>query len=572
MSERRIGVYICHCGGNISDYVDVEKVRQVIEKEEGVVVAKTTIFACSDSAQQEMIDDIKEHKLDGLVVASCSPKLHLFTFRGVAERAGLNPYQYVQANIREQDSWAHTDDKEGATDKAIRLVRAAIAKARHSQPLEPIQLQTTQKALIIGGGIAGLRAAISLADMGINVFLIEKEESLGGWVKDFSIMYPNDRSGREIINTLINEVKKRENIVIFTEAELLSKKGCPGNFDVKIKSKGEEISLTVGVIIVATGFDVYKPKEGEFGYGTEGVITLPEFKKLVEHSEGGEIKYNGKPIESITYIYCVGSRQKEGNTYCSRYCCNATMHTSILTSKIDPSIKQFHLYRDIRTYGKYELLYEDACKLGSIFIRYSEDEPPIVKKENGSLRVRVRDLLTEGEELEIETDLVVLVTGMVPRENSSLTKILKLPIGRDKFFNEIHPKLRPVETGVTGVYIAGACQGPKNSTEATASALAAGSKAAGLVKKGYMELEPEVATVDIDKCVWCGKCAEACPFDAIEKRKLADKEVAYVTEALCKGCGACVPVCEQDAIEVKGYENSVIMGMIEQLIREAQDG
>lgn len=565
----RIGVYICHCGGNISDYVDVERVREAIEREEGVVVAKTTMFVCSEAAQKEIIEDVKEKGINRLVIASCSSKLHLYTFRGLAERAGLNPYQYVQVNIREQDSWAHTDDPEGATEKAIRLVRSGIRKARKSKPLHPIRLDTVRKVLIIGGGIAGLRAAITLAYMGIYVFLVEKEKSLGGWIGKFSSLYPHDRNGKEIVTELLREAKEKEEITIFTEAELVEKSGTVGDFNVKIRAKDEVIPLNVGAIIVATGFEAYSPSEGEFGYGTDGVVTLPEFKQMVENSNG-KLEFAGKKIRTITYIYCVGSRQQEGNTYCSRYCCTSTVHTAILTHKIDPSIRQFHLFRDIRTYGKYELLYEEAGKKGSVFIKYDETEPPVVEKSNGRLRVRVKDILTQREELELETDLVVLVTGMEPRKNNKLVDILKLPIGRDGFFNEIHPKLRPVETLVDGVYIAGAAQAPKNASETTASALAAAAKAAGLVMKGYVELEPQVAIVNEETCEWCGKCLEACPYEAIEKRKHGEKEVAFVFEALCKGCGACVAACPVDAIDIEGYTDLQIKEMIDALLKEAE--
>lgn len=574
MPERRIGVYICYCGGNISDYVDVERVREAIKDEEGVVVAKTTMFACSDAAQQEMIEDIENEKLDGLVVASCSPKLHLLTFRGVAKRAGLNPYQYVQANIREQDSWAHTDDHEGATEKAIRLVRAGIAKTRLTVPLEPFRIDTVPRALVVGAGIAGLRAAIALADLGIQVFLIEREAEAGGWVRRFKRMYPHDRSGAELIAQLLEEVRRREEITLFTEAELIEKSGSVGNFDVKIRAKGEEIPLNVGAIIVATGFTPYTPGEGEYGYGMEGVATLRDFKELVESADG-KLLYKGREIKEIAYIYCVGSRQRpdveNANLYCSRYCCNAAVHTSILASEVDPSVHQFHLYRDIRTYGKYELLYEEACKRGAIFIRFSEDEPPLIERSNGRLEVKVKDLLTGGEELELETDLVVLVTGMVPREEQGLVDVLKLPLGRDRFFNEIHPKLRPVETVIDGVFIAGTAQGPKNSAESVASALAAVSKAAGLLMKGYVELEPLIATVNTDACRWCGKCAEACPYSAIERAQVDGKEVAEVNRALCKGCGGCAPVCPADAINIEGYTDPQIKAMIEALLVEATD-
>lgn len=341
----------------------------------------------------------------------------------------------------------------------------------------------------------------------------------------------------------------------------------------KIKAKGEEISLKVGSIIVATGFDAYKPREGEYGYGNDGVVTLPEFKQLVENSSG-KLSFNGREVKNLAYIYCVGSRQASeaeiANLYCSRYCCNAALHTSILVSKVNPSINQFHLFRDIRSYRKYEFLYEEACKRGAIFLRFGEGEPPRVEPANGNLKVWVKDFLTGGMELELEVDLVVLVTGMIPNRAEALAKVLKTPLGRDKFLNEVHPKLRPVETVIDGVFIAGACQGPKNSSEAVASSLAAVSKSAALLLKGYLELDPLVATVEVDKCQWCGKCAEACPYSAIERTEIGGREVAQVNKALCKGCGGCVPVCPRNALDVEGYTDSQIRAMIDGFLREAK--
>lgn len=574
-SGRRIGVYICYCGGNISDYVDVEKVREAIASTEGVVVAKTTMFACSDAAQQEIIEDIQEHQLDGLVVASCSPKLHLFTFRGAAERAGLNPYQYVQVNLREQDSWAHTDDPQGATEKAIKLVAAGIAKAKLTRPLKPYRLETVKRALIIGAGIAGLRAALALADLGIEVIIVEKESQAGGWVNKFASLYPHQKNGQQLISSLLHELYQRENITLYTGAQVVEKKGCVGDFEIKIKTSQETVTHNVGAIIVATGFENYQPHQGEFGYGqTSAVITLPEFKTLVESSrEKGTLEFNGRPIQSLAYIYCVGSRQpaaeENAHTYCSRFCCNAAVHTALLVTEINSSIHQFHLYRDIRTYGKFETLYEDACRQGSVFIRFAENEPPQVIPENGQLKIKVKDLLTAGEELELATDLIVLVTGMVPRENSELVNLLKLPIGKDGFFNEIHPKLRPVETVIDGVFIAGTAQGPKNSAESTASSLAAAAKAAALLIKGYVELEPLIAFVDVERCQWCGLCAEACPYEAITKGSLGEREIAEINRALCKGCGGCVPVCPQDALHLEGYTDEQVQAMIEALATES---
>ncbi|MHB1041597.1 MAG: CoB--CoM heterodisulfide reductase iron-sulfur subunit A family protein [Eubacteriales bacterium] len=576
MSDRRIGVYMCHCGGNISDYVDVERVRQTIVNEPGVVVAKTVVSACSDDSQQQMIQDINEQNLDGLVVASCSPKLHTFTFRGVARRAGLNPYQYTQVNVREQCSWTHTDDHAGATQKAIRLIRAGIAKTSLTEPLEPIRIDTVPQALVVGGGIAGLRAAVGLADIGISVFLVEKSPAVGGWVNQLGEMYPHGKNGKQLIAKLIDEVKIRKNITPFTNAELVEKSGSIGNFNVKIRVNGkgnkkDNITVNVGSIIIATGFDTYQPGEGEYGYGVDGVVTLPEFNELLDTSKGVPTR-NGKEIKDVVYIYCVGSRQPEGlenpNRYCSRYCCNVAVHSSNLVAERNPKTHQYHLFRDMRTYGKYELLYSESRERGSTYLRFGDDDPPTVEKcSDGKIKITVNDLLTFGEKVEIKADVVVLVTGMVPRKNDELVSTLKLPVGRDRFYNEIHPKLRPVETMVDGVFICGACQGPKNSSETVASALAAVTQSASILKKGYVELDPLMAAVNPELCEWCGECEKTCPYSAIEKSEDQGKEVARINKAGCKGCGGCVPVCPRDAIDLKGYTDAQIRSMIDGFLR-----
>ena len=571
MSERptrRIGVYICHCGGNISDHVDVEKVKEALQEEADVVLCETSLFACSDGTQQDMIQAIQEQGLDGLVVASCSPKLHLFTFRGVATRAGLNPFQYTQVNIREQDSWAHTDDPAGATEKAIGLVRAGVAKTRLTDPLVPLVVETTPKTMVIGGGIAGLRAAIGLADIGLGVYLVEREPELGGWVGKLGEMYPNGRNGRELIAGLVEEVRKRPSIVVLTNAELTAKSGSFGNYVAEVQVGSDVIRAEVGTIVVATGVDTYRPEEGEYGYGIDGVLTLPEFKTLVDESEGA-IFYQGRPVRTIAYVYCVGSRQPGGNEYCSRYCCAATCHASLQVADRDSTINQYHLYRDIRTYGKFELMYTESRERGSVYMKFPPDTPPAVGRgADGRLTVTTTDTLTGGEELTIPVDLVVLVTAMVPRSNETLVSALKLPVGSDGFFNEIHPKLRPVETMVDGVMIAGACQSPKSSSESVASGLTAVTQSAAILKRGVAELDPLVATVNADACTWCGVCLEACPYGAIDRIACDGREVATISAAMCKGCGACAPVCPEDAIDLLGSTDAQIRAMIDALVPE----
>jgi heterodisulfide reductase subunit A len=564
MSERRIGVYVCNCGGNISDYVDVERVVDAVKDDPDVVVARRAMFTCSDATQQEIVDDIRGHELDGLVVASCSPKLHTFTFREVARRAGLNPYEYTQVNIREQCSWTHTDDREGATGKAIRLVRAGIARTRLTEPLEPTVVETTPRALVIGGGVAGMRAAIGLADLGLAVFLVEREAQLGGRVGDLGELYPHGVRGRAVVARLRKQIRQRPDITVFTNAEVTAKSGTFGNYRAVVHAAGESIHLEIGQIIVATGFDSYEPQAGEYGYGIDGVLTLPEFRRLLDETDG-PLVHGGRPVESIAYVYCVGSRCAE-RPYCSRFCCSAAVHASLLASDRAAGVRQYHLYRDLRTYGKNELMLDESRRRGSLYLRFADDDPPEIARDGERLAVTVRDLLTGGDELEIPADLVVLVTGMVPRSNDKLIRTLKLPVGADGFFNEIHPKLRPVETVVDGVSIAGTCQGPKTVAESVASGLAAVTQAAAVLKRGVAELDPQVARVRADACDACGECVEACPFGAISLVERDGTTVAAIDAAGCKGCGACAPACPQDAIDLQGYTDAQVRATIDGLL------
>jgi heterodisulfide reductase subunit A len=593
--QRRIGVYVCRCGGNISDYVDVPAVVEAISGEPGVVVARQAMFTCSDATQQEIIDDITGQRLDGLVVASCSPKLHQLTFRGVAERARLNPYQYTQVNLREQCSWTHTDDPAGATAKAISLVRAGIARTRLSEPLVPASVEVTRAVLVVGGGVAGMRAAIGLADIGLPVYLVEREPTLGGQVAGLGALFPTRESGHDLAARLRAEIGRRPLITVFTSAELTGKSGSYGNYRAEVRvwrrstnpgasaggagagetaGNAEAIHLNVGHIIVATGFDSYQPQAGEYGYGIDGVLTLPEFLRLLDES-GGPLFYHGRPVGSVAYIYCVGSRDA-GHPWCSRFCCTAAVHAALLASGHGGGIRQYHLYRDLRTYGKNELLLSESRERGSVYLKFDADAPPAVASDGGRLTVTVRDLLTGGAELAIPADLVVLVTGAVPRRDAGLDRVLKVPAGPDGFCNEIHPKLRPTETVVDGVLIAGGCQGPKTVAESVASGLAAATQAAAALKRGVAELDPQVAVVSTALCNGCGACVEHCPFGAISMVTGGDgaagrepQPTAVIDPAVCKGCGGCVPGCPADAIDLLGYTDAQVRAMIGGLLEGA---
>ncbi len=406
MSAKRIGAFVCHCGGNISDYVDVERVRAAAEREPGVAVAKTFLFACSDAAQQEMAQIVKDQGLDGIVIASCSPKLHLATFRAMAQRAGLNPYMYTQCNVREQCSWAHRHAREPATAKATDLVRAGIAKTRLGVPLTRAAGRDDPGGAGDRGGRGGdARGAGARRTWASPVYLVERAAEVGGRVPAWGRLFPNDRDGAEIVATLLGAVRGRENITLFTGAEVVEKSGSVGDFTVKVRVGGtEQIALRVGAIVVATGFDPYAPEPGEFGYGLPGVVTLPEFRELLAGSQGA-LRVQGRAVKTIAYVYCVGSRQAESeacphpNRYCSRFCCNAAVHTALLANAADGSVNQYHLYRDMRTYGKNELLFEDAGRKGSVFVRWSDDDAARwwSGRATGSV-VRVKDNLLAGED------------------------------------------------------------------------------------------------------------------------------------------------------------------------------
>ncbi len=639
--NKKIGVYICHCGGNIADYVDVEKVKQAVENDEGVFIAKTTMFACGDSNQKEMVDDIQTNHLDGVIVASCSPKLHLMTFRAVTERAGLNKYNYVHANIREQASWAHSDDKAGATEKAIYIVKAAIAKVRLAESLEPNKFPAKNAVAVIGAGVAGMKAAIELSNMGCPVTLIEREHFVGGRASQWDVLFPTNQTGKDLVTELYNKIIKRDNIILLTGAEVINESGNIGDFKLRVKitpryikqecnegdlrkaiaacpvevpdsfnfditkrkaiyhnfpseyphapvidiknctrcgecekicpsvdfsQEEKTVDINVGSILVATGFDPYTPAEGEFGYNKiDNVITLPQFKRLVDLHDK-KLIFNGKQVRDIAYIYCVGSRQVDGdNKYCSRYCCTSVIHAAIQARDKFEDITNYHFTRGVRSYGKQESLYKESQKGGDIYLQSYEHDPPVVSEENSRTIVKINDILTNGEEMSVEPDLVVLVTGMVPRADNRIGSLLKIPKGRDKFYNEIHMKLRPVETVIDGITICGACQGPKTLMESTNSALSAATKSFSYVSKGELEIEPIVAKVDIELCTWCGACQQACPFDAIKKVKKGSKEIAEIINSVCKGCGMCLPVCPVNAIDLVSYSDKEIENMISAL-------
>ncbi|MEJ5301038.1 MAG: CoB--CoM heterodisulfide reductase iron-sulfur subunit A family protein [Thermodesulforhabdaceae bacterium] len=607
----RVGVYICHCGGNISDHVDVEALRVRVKSLPGVTIARDHSFMCSDPGQELILKDLQEGKIDRVVIASCSPSLHEATFRSVLVQAGVNPYLYEHANIREQVSWVHHG--EAATRKAFSLIAAATEKARLLEPLEPIRIEATAHATVIGGGVAGMRAALDLANQGIAVALIEKTPFLGGRVASLDHLAPAGESAPDLILRLARSIASHPLISVYTCARVIGFDGYVGNFSLTVEitppadlagycapgkdlnklsecvtsvpSKGVLIGkisrehslekIKTGAIILATGFKPYTPYKGEYGYGEfPEVITLPQLIEILRNGCGcgSTLFLSGRPIRSMVIIHCVGSRQIPGvhdegergylNEYCSRVCCSASLNAALRIRERYPGTKVFELYRDIRTYGRWqEDLYRNASHNKVVFIRFEPEDPPVVERPSDvspmPLVVRVKDTLTFGEEVSIPADLVVLAVGMEPNDINDLINLMKLPVGSDRFLLEVHPKLRPVELRTEGIFLAGTCQAPMDVGESCNAASAAASKAAILLGKGYVELDPFVAEVDPEKCEGTGACVEAClrkgAIELVEEER--DGRIvrkARVIPALCLGCGACVAVCPTGAIQVRG--------------------
>ncbi len=563
----KVGVYVCHCGGNISDVIDVKKVAAELSKHPNVAISKEFVFMCSDAGQKLIIEDIASGKINRVVVAACSPALHELTFRKALQRAGMNPYLYEHVNIREQASWVHKKDPEAATSKAVLLARAGVEKIRRQEGLENIRVEAKKQAIVVGGGVAGMRAAISLADRGLQVSLLETHRELGGRLLDLDTIYPTGEKAETVLNTLKADIASRKNIGVYTGSEITNVSGFVGNFEVTLTG-GE--SVAAGAIVMASGNKSYEPREGEFGYRTEPhVVTMPEFHALLNAQKYNELSHRGKPVRSIAFIHCVGSRQLNGvhepaadgkiNEYCSRVCCSTALHAVNIVHERFPGIKVYDVYRDIRTYARFteDGLYEKASKKGTLFFRYTEEQLPTVKGNT----LTVKDVLTWNEEVSFEADLIVLATGMEPNPIASIVEKLKLPTGADRFLSEAHPKLRPVELANTGVYLAGTCQAPMDITEAAAGAAAASSKAAIVLGKDHIELDPYVALVNENKCDGCQKCLPECSYvGAIFMNKNGK---AQVNPALCKGCGACVAVCPHRALDLKGWSLEQIEAMVD---------
>jgi len=569
--EPRIGVFICHCGKNIAGYLDVEKVTEEIKKLANVVHAEHVMFACSEDTGKKIKDTIKEEKLNRIVVAACSPRTHGGLFQETCLEAGLNSYLFEMANIRNHCSWVHSDDWEAATNKAVGLVKASVAKVRLLEPLTGEEFSIQPSTLVIGGGISGMKATLALANMGIKSFLIEKEPKLGGRLRNLYSMFPSDKKTEEIIEPLIKKVKKNKLITVMTDAKLVEVDGFIGNYKGKIEQKGKKREIEFGTVIVATGFREVDLK-GEYQYKkNENILSQTELEQKIKND-----RFTKKP-KNIVFINCAGAMD-EKRPYCCRVGCGVSIKNAKLVSKKFPGSKVYILYRDMRVFGKEEEeYYSNVLKEHKVTtIRYNSDKKPeiILDKNNlekGSVNVKVYDEIL-NEELEIPADLVVLTVnteGEVFTE--SLKNMLKIPADDGGFFMEAHAKIRPLDFATDGVYLCGAAHYPKNLVDSIAQAEGAASRAAIPIMQEKMTGEGIVSKVNEDLCSGCRTCESVCTYSAIEIKPRSDdpeRFVAVVNKALCKGCGACAGACPSGAIDQMGYKTNQIDVMLDALLKE----
>jgi len=645
--ELRIGVFICHCGLNIAGVLDIKELVEYAKTLPDVVYVKDNRYTCSDPGQEEIRKAIKEYKLNRVVVAACSPRMHEVTFRRTVSEAGLNPYLFEMANIREFCSWCHPSTPKEAMEKAKDIIRMAVAKARLLMPLETIEVPVTNKALVIGGGIAGINAALDLAEMGFKVYLLEKSESIGGHMAQLDKTFPTLDCSICIEGPKMVDVGRHPNIEIISYADLVSVSGFIGNFKVKIRKnpryviaenctgcgeckdvcpieypnewdmglgvrkaisvpfdqavplvyrinrdyciecykcveacgerqaidfnqKPEEIELEVGAIIVATGYDIYLPYDNPlYGYGKyANVITSLEFERLILAAgpTGGKVvrASDGQKPHSIAFIQCVGSRDTGKYPYCSNFCCMYTLkHAVQLKEKYKDDIEVYIFYMDMRTNFKgFEEFYQRARELGVNFIR-GRVSRILEVPETKNLIIHAEDT-NLGMPLEVEVEMVVLATAAIPHKSSEeVARILNLTRGADGFFMESHPKLKPLDSPTDGIFLAGACQGPKDIPYSVSQGCGAAARAATVLSKSTWKIEPIIAVVDPSQCrnvnVKCGVCAERCPYGAI---KIEEKKPAQVITAMCHGCGTCAAECPADAIQQMHFTDAQILAQI----------
>ncbi len=553
--EPRIGVFVCNCGINIGGVIDVPAVREYARSLPYVALADDNLFTCSQDTQEKIKEVIRDQQLNRVVVASCSPKTHEPMFMETLEACGLNKYLFEMANIRNQDSWVHSHTKEQATTKAKDLVRMSVARAAALKPLKEKVIKVNRRALVIGGGIAGMNAAIGLGDQGFEVVLVEKEDRLGGMANR---LHHTIEGGdiRAYLRELIDRVNAHEKIEILTGATIAGFSGYKGNFNTRLTvgSEGRERNIDHGVFIVATGAREYQPTEYLYPESDQ-VITQLELSDYLEEKGAAE-------LNSVVMIQCVGSRNEE-NENCSRLCCQAAVKNALAIKKLNPDTDVYVLYRDMRTYGLMEDYYKEAREKGVIFIRFTPEAPPEVSAAAEGMTVMVKDHILQRN-LAIRADRVVLSAGVVAEDTEALSRIMKLNRNPEGFFIEAHVKLRPVDMPGEGIFLCGTAHGPKLITESIAQAQAAASRATTFLARPEIKLSAITAKVDTDHCVKCLTCVRSCPFEVPVFN--AEEGLIHIDDALCHGCGICAGVCPRQAIGLSFYEDEQIMCKIEALL------
>ncbi len=555
--EPRTGVFVCNCGINISGVVDVTAVEDYAKTLPNVVYSGQNLFTCSEDSQQQMKEIIKEHRLNRVVVAACTPKTHEGIFMDNLEACGLNKYLFEMANIRNQGSWVHADEPKEATEKAKSLVRMAAARAAVLHPLQEKMIPVNQRALVIGGGVAGMNAALRLADQGFETVLIEKEEHLGGMANRLTATIEGADVG-EYLQNIVEEVTAHKKIQVLTQSLIVGFSGFKGNFttEVLVGPGMYERKIDHGVVILATGAVEYTPTEYLYGENDRVVTQLELSHQLKEKGAGN--------LEQVVMIQCVGSRNEE-NPNCSRICCQNAIKNALHIKKMNPDTRIFILYRDIRTYGLLEDYYTEARKQGVLFFRYDPDDPPVTEAVNNGVAVTFTDHVL-GQSLRVIADLVVLSAGMVSEDTEELSSIVKLARTAEGYFMEAHVKLRPVDMATEGIFLCGTAHSPKLLSESIAQAYAAASRATTLLSQPHLTLSAVTASVESERCASCLICVRSCPFNV---PKINEEGVSEIDAALCHGCGICAAECPAKAIELNWYEDDQIMCKLEALLEVA---
>ncbi len=556
--EPRIGVFVCHCGTNIGGFVDVPAIVEYARGLPNVVYAEDNLYTCSTDTQEKIKQMIKEHNLNRVIVASCTPRTHEPLFQETIREAGLNPYLFEMANIRDQCSWVHMHEHEKGTEKSKALVRAAVGRARYIEPLYKQEIPLNKDALVIGGGAAGMVAALDLASQGFKVNLVEKEKELGGNLRKLRHTITGE-DPQEYLKRLTEEVKKNKLIEVHTGTEVTGFSGFKGNFKATLSADGDRgKEVDAGIVIVATGGIEYEGKEYLYGED-ERVKTQLGLEELI-FTKREQIEQ----LKELVMIQCVGSRNDE-RPYCSRLCCTEAVKNALKIKEINPDAKIYILYRDIRTYGFREEFYREAREKGIFFLRYEKDEPPEVTVSKGKLEVKVKEQMLKMPFV-LNPDLVVLSMATLPHpDNQKLAPLLKIALNQDNFFLEAHMKLRPIDFASDGIFLCGLAHYPKFIDESIAQASATVARANTILSKDSLSVGGTVSVVNEDLCAACVTCVRACPYDVPVIRE----GVAYIEVAACQGCGMCASVCPARAIQLMHSRDEQIIAKCDELLLAA---